>query len=87
MCQKVINNMLLALELLGQEWREDKQPQEILLNDDAVALIMKTRSLVADPHTGLTPQRIRGEAPTFVEQVQLAIMRDFEELPTNGADY
>lgn len=87
MCQETNNALLLSLESLGSDWEKGKLPQEILLNDRNVKLILNIRSLVANPSSGLTLQSLRSAAPTFVEQVQSAIMRDFEELSPDGATY
>jgi hypothetical protein len=82
---RISTQLLLALEQLATEWREAKLPQEVLLKDGNVKLILGIRSLVAAPDSGLTLASLRSEAPTFVEQVQLATMRDFEELTPDGA--
>ena len=79
--------LFLTLEQLAIDWKEAKLPQEILLTQNNVDIIMTARALVDDPGSGLTMQRLRSEAPTFLEQAQLATMRNFEELPANGAAY
>jgi hypothetical protein len=81
----IVKTLLLTLEQLGNEWKETRLPQEVLLKDGNLELILGVRSLVDDPDAGLTLKDLLSEAPTFVEQVQLATIRKFEELTPDGA--
>lgn len=68
--------MIQALEIIGQQWEENQLPQEILLSDQNVNLILTTRELVADPGSGITAELLRSGCPTFVDQLQQATMRN-----------
>lgn len=83
--EKMKSLLLQTLEQLANDWKEAKLPQEILLNDRNVNIILTTRALVSEADSGLTLRVLKSEAPTFVEQVQLATMREFEELTPDGA--
>jgi hypothetical protein len=77
----VNETLLLALEQLGREWEEVKLPQEVLLDEGNVRLIISTRTLASDPEFA---KLLQEHAPTYVEQVQRATLKEL--LPSGTLD-